>query len=403
MVSDARKAEGPVAVFSGGGTGGHLYPALALCQALQELRPDVRPFFLGAQRGLEARVLPERQVEHILLPVAGLEGRGLWGRGAALVGLARSLFLAGEAFHRLRPRVVVVTGGYAGGPAGILAALMGIPLALQEQNAWPGLTTRVLSRWARQIHLAFPEALQGLPRRARSRARISGNPIREPDSRTPAEARRALGLDPEGPVLLVVGGSQGAQVLNQVLLEVVEGVVEERLRRPPGLQLLWSTGPRNFQEVQRRLAKLGSPAWVRIFGFLDDMASALRAATLAVSRAGAITTSEFLAWGVPSILVPLPSSAGGHQARNAESLAKAGVALWIPQPELTSRRLWDAVLELVDHPTTLEAMRTRALARARPRAGREIASALTSLLPPPVHGGEQGRGAAGGALRQGGA
>lgn len=379
-----------MAVFSGGGTGGHLYPALALCQALRELRPDVRPFFVGAGRGLEARLLPERKVDHILLPVAGLEGRSLWARGAALLALVRSLFVAGEAFHRLRPRVVVVTGGYAGGPAGILAVVMGIPLALQEQNARPGLTTRVLSRWARQIHLAFPEALEALPAKARARARVSGNPIREPDGGTPPQARRRFGLDPGGPVLLVVGGSQGAQVLNEVLLEAVKGVMEGWLRRPAGLQVLWSTGPRHVEKVGAELAKTGSPEWVRILGFLEDMPTALRAATLAVSRAGAMTTSEFLAWGVPSILVPLPSSAGGHQARNAESLARAGAALCIPQDELTPRKLWDVVVELLEHPAALEVMRARALERSRPRAGREIASSLASFLPPPVGRGTRG-------------
>ncbi|MGW8266336.1 MAG: UDP-N-acetylglucosamine--N-acetylmuramyl-(pentapeptide) pyrophosphoryl-undecaprenol N-acetylglucosamine transferase, partial [Longimicrobiales bacterium] len=138
---------GTVAVFSGGGTGGHLYPALALASGLQSLRPEVRPFFVGAQRGLQARVLPEWGVEHLLLPVRGFHRGVLLKNLGILAGLLRSLFLVGEAFLRLRPRVVVVTGGFAGGPAGIVAGLMGIPLALQEQNAEPGVPIRTLSRW----------------------------------------------------------------------------------------------------------------------------------------------------------------------------------------------------------------------------------------------------------------
>lgn len=370
-----------MAVFSGGGTGGHLYPALALAEGLCALRPDVRPFFVGAQRGLEATVLPERGVEHVLLPVRGFRRGAIWRNLGVLVDLFRSLAVTGETFSRLRPGVVVVTGGYAGAPAGIMAGVMGIPLALQEQNALPGVTTRVLSRWSRQVHLAFPEALKRLPRRAALRARISGNPVRSPTRRDPRAARSRFGLASEARVVLVVGGSQGAAALNRVILDLVRDWARGSLPVPEDVQLLWATGPLNFAEVERELEALGRPAWVRALDYIQDMPGALEACTVAVSRAGAMATSEFLAWGVPALLVPLPTSAADHQTRNAESLAAAGAALHLPEATLGPARLWEAIMGVLSAPEKLEAMRRAALERGRPRATEEIAGALATLLP----------------------
>ena len=387
-----------VAVFSGGGTGGHLYPALALADALSLVRPDVRPFFVGAERGLEAKVLPERGLDHLLLPVRGFDRGAMRGsigvlEGilatmarllAVLDGMARSLLATGEAFTRLRPGLVVVTGGYAGGPAGLMAGLMGIPLALQEQNAYPGVTTRALSRWSRQVHLAFPEARDALPRRTRSRIRISGNPIRVPTPGDTAADRAHFGLAEMSRVVLVVGGSQGAVAVNRAVLEVVRGVEEGSFRRPEDLQILWATGPGNHEAVVEELRNAGSPGWVRALGYIHEMPRALRVADVAVSRAGAMATSEFLAWGVPAILVPLPTAAADHQARNAESLARAGAAVHLPEAELSGETLWKAITTLLEAPQELETMRKAGLERGRPEATRQIAEALADLLPLPV-------------------
>jgi UDP-N-acetylglucosamine--N-acetylmuramyl-(pentapeptide) pyrophosphoryl-undecaprenol N-acetylglucosamine transferase len=370
-----------VAVFSGGGTGGHLYPALALALGLQRLRPEVRPFFVGAQRGLEARILPERGVEHLLLPVRGFHRGVLLQNLGVLAGLLRSLFLVGEAFLRLRPGMVVVTGGFAGGPAGIMAGLMGIPLALQEQNAQPGVTTRALSRWSRQIHLAFPEAKDLLPRGARPRARISGNPIRTPPRTDPGKARAHFGLKPEGDVVLVVGGSQGSEALNRSLLDMVRRMVSGDLRRPDDLQILWGTGASHLDGIHGELETLGDPAWVRPLGYFHEIPLALDAATVAVSRSGAMTTSELLAWGLPAVLVPLPTAAADHQARNAESLARAGAAVHLPEARLSAASLWEAVESILSEPGRLEAMGKAAIRRSNPDATMVIARDLATLLP----------------------
>jgi UDP-N-acetylglucosamine--N-acetylmuramyl-(pentapeptide) pyrophosphoryl-undecaprenol N-acetylglucosamine transferase len=370
-----------VVVFSGGGTGGHLYPALALADALRALRPDVRCFFVGAERGLEARVLPERGAEHLLLPVRGVaRGRRL-SAVRALPALGRSLLHVAELFHSLRPEAVVVTGGYAGGPAGLVSAARRIPLVLQEQNAVPGVTTRALSRWARQVHLAFPEAAERLPIAARSNVQVSGNPVRPAPSMSAPDARALYQLPAQATVVLVTGGSQGSAALNRVVLEAIAGVTGGALRRPDDLVLLWATGPKNHDEAARGLEASGSPDWVHAQPYIDNMPAALTAADLAVSRAGAMTTAELLNHGLPAVLVPLPSAAANHQALNAEALAQAGAAVVAPEEGLTGAGLWAHLEGLVLDPDQRREMAAAARARACPGAASEIAGAIARLLP----------------------
>ena len=373
-----------VVVFSGGGTGGHLYPALALADALVTLRPDVRPFFIGATRGVEARILPDRGVEHALLPVRGFARGGGFAGLRALPALGSSLLRVAELVQELRPEAVVVTGGYAGGPAGIVAGVRRLPLVLQEQNAVPGVTTRLLSRWARQVHVAFPEAADRLPARVRGRVRVSGNPLRPAAAVTPTTARERFGLGPEGCVVLVVGGSQGSRALNAAVTEAVRGVVAGELRRPADLQLLWSTGPSHHPAVSAELAGLGTPPWVRALPYIEDMPAALAASDVAVSRAGAMATAELLDHGLPAVLVPLPTAAADHQARNAEALAAAGAAVVAPEPGLDGATLWAHVLRLADDEALRARMAAAARGRAVPDAAARIALAIASLLPDPV-------------------
>ncbi len=376
------ETRGTSVVFSGGGTGGHLYPALALADALRGLRPDVRPFFVGARRGVEARVLPERGEEHVLLPVAGFQRGRSWSNWKALPALLVSIARVLGLFRRLRPEVVVVTGGYAGGPAGLAAGAMGIPLVLQEQNSVPGVTTRVLSRWAVQIHLAFPEAVDLLPAGARGRARRTGNPVRPVPELRPADARSRFGLPRDAKVVLVVGGSQGSAALNRTILEAVEVVERGEAGRPEDVHLLWSTGPAHHGGVTEALDELGSPGWVRAVAYLEDMPSALAAADLAVSRAGAMATAELLNRGLPAVLVPLPTAAADHQTRNALALEQAGAAVVLEERGLTGKTLWDEILGMIRNEDVLSRMAAAARDRAHPRAAEEIAAAIAELLTP---------------------
>ncbi len=376
-------------VFSGGGTAGHFHPARNVAKALTEILPGAKPYFVGCEGRIEARELPALGYEHRLLPVAGLRtGRGS-GLPAAAAGNLRALALLLMGVCRLLPdlrerevRAAVLTGGYACAPAGIAARLLGIPVVLQEQNTHPGRTTRLIARWARQIHVASPEARDALPATVRHRVRDSGNPIhplpRPPDRAT---ARRSLGLPARGHLVLVVGGSQGARGLNRATLQALQRGLPEG-----GPFVLWIAGPAHHERMG---AKLGGAAdeRFRIVPWLDPatMYRALAAADLVVSRAGAMATSEFLAWGLPAILVPLPTAAADHQTANARALEAAGAALHLPENDyagrpLTGERLWAEVDGLLADPGRLASMSRAARARARPDAARAIAASVAELL-----------------------
>lgn len=367
-----------VVVFSGGGTGGHLYPALALAGALAELREDVKPFFVGAERGIEARILPERGLPHLLVPVEGLRRSLSLSNLGVIARLVSAVRRVVSTLRPMHPGVVVVTGGYASAPAGLAAVLLRVPLVVQEQNETPGVTTRLLARWARQIHVAYPEARRRLPEGVQARVLESGNPVRPPSKIDPLEAREALGLPSSGPVLLVVGGSQGSLALNELMREALPALADSRW------QVLWATGPTHYEGL---IASLDSmPQNLRLVPYIDDMPKALACADLALSRAGAMTTSEFLSWGVPSVLIPLPTAAANHQKHNALALAAAGVSICIDQSDATGAIIAALVEELGGDEDRLGEMAQKAAERGRPNAAREIAEAVSSLLPPSASG-----------------
>ena len=368
-------------IFAGGGTGGHLYPALNIAAAMRAVRPGLETVFVGARRGVEARVLPEQGVDYRLLPLQPIHRTRVWRNWRLLPSLLGSVWGLARLTGRGRPALVVGTGGYASGPACGWAVLTGIPVAVQEQNAFPGLATRWMSRFARQVHLGFPEALEHLHPGRRTEVHEHGNPIAPPDPEVDrAAARRAFGLGPDATVLLVVGGSQGARAINEALAGAVERVAAGRAARPDGLEILWSTGPAHIDAIDERLKAAGPTDWVRTVGYIHAMPDALAAADLAVSRAGAMGTAELLAWGVPSILVPLPTAAADHQAHNARALEEAGAAIALPESELSPDRLWAAVRGLAADERARTAMAERARERARPDAARRIAEDLLRIV-----------------------
>ncbi|MEN8376257.1 MAG: UDP-N-acetylmuramate--L-alanine ligase [Gemmatimonadota bacterium] len=368
-------------LIAGGGTGGHLYPALAIEAALRALRADLQSHFVGARRGLEARVLPERGVAHTLLPMEPIRRDRPWRNWRLVPSAVRTMLGLRRLFGRFRPHVFVGTGGYVSGPAALVASMRGVPVVLQEQNAYPGVATRWMAPRARQIHLGYPEAREHLRPGAGTDVLDTGNPVRAPQGPIDrAAARAALGMPPGATVALVTGGSQGARAVNETLLEAIALVSRDELPPPPpDLLLLWSTGAANFERVADALRAAGDPAWVHAVGYIDDMTLALAASDLAVSRAGASTTGELLAWGVPSILIPLPTAAADHQRLNAEALAAAGAAITLPQDELTPDALWRTLSELATDARTRASMAEAALRRARPEAARTIAGHILAL------------------------
>lgn len=258
-MSDVTRAGcGPVVVLSGGGTGGHLYPALAIADELREARPDVHVVFVGARRGLEARVLPERHEDHLLLPVHGIDRKRPSSVIRAIAGLSVGLVRVARLFSEVRPSAVIVTGGYAGAAAGIAASLMGIPLVLQEQNSVPGAVTRLLTRFAVRVHVAYPEVIERLPTGA-SRCVVSGNPVRARSGMDRASARRAFGVPEDVTLTFVTGGSQGSLALNQGVTAYIDSVVSGAVERPALLHILWSTGRKHFAGIEAALGAVGDP------------------------------------------------------------------------------------------------------------------------------------------------
>ncbi len=372
----------PRILFAGGGTGGHLYPALALAAAVQAEHPGTEVHFAGALRGVEARVLPQQGVPHTLLPFQPLFRSRVWRNWRVPFALASSFRGLARLFASFQPQVVVGTGGYASGPACFYGLLRGRPVAVQEQNSYPGMTTRLLARRARQVHLGFPEAIRYLKPGPHTQVFELGNPIRPPDrSLDRAECRRGFGLSPEGTVVLVTGGSQGALAVNSSLASALERVARGELPAPPpDMQLLWATGPTHAESIARRLEPLAL-GWVHTRGYIEDMPRALAAADVAISRAGASTTAELLAWGIPAVLVPFPAAAANHQDFNARALAEAGAALYLPETELDPERLWQDLQALTADHARRERMTEAALRRARPYAARDIARRLLELVP----------------------
>lgn len=361
-------------VIAGGGTGGHLMPALALAQALRDARADVEVLLVGAQRGIEAQLLPRYPFRYRLLPMEPLYRRAWW-RNARLPIVAWRVW---RAVDRLldaeQPALVVGTGGYAAGPTVWRAQRRGVPTALQEQNAFPGLATRWLAGRAGQVHLGFPEARARLAPGRATQVFSFGNPIRPPEAGDRAAALRELGLDPARPCVLVFGGSQGARALNNALA----GALERSLL--PTVSVLWGTGAGSAAALAQR----EQPGRVVVRGFFNPMTAVYRAADLVVCRAGAMTVAELCAWGKPSILVPLPSAAADHQTYNARALADAGAALLLAERDLTPQSLAGAVSQLLADGPRLASLGVRARDRGHPDAAAKIASTILTLGSAPL-------------------
>lgn len=329
-------------VIMSGGTGGHVFPALAVAQLLAAQGWQVS--WLGTQKGLESRVVPEHGIAIDWLPVAGIRGKGGLEKILALGLLLKAFWQAGAVLRKRKPDVVLGMGGFVAGPGGVMAKLLRIPLVIHEQNRVPGTTNRLLARMANRVLEAFPGSFK-----AEVKAQCTGNPLRQ-------QFLGKLDTKPDktgGEVhILVVGGSQGAQVLNERVPEALAALAEVKIRH--------QTGTAMQAQVQEHYESLGVTA--KVTAFIEDMAEAYQWADLVVCRAGAMTVSEVAAAGVPAILVPLPNAIDDHQTANARFLSEAGAGMVIIQQDLTPQVLQDRINQLM---TRLDAMAKAARACAR--------------------------------------
>jgi UDP-N-acetylglucosamine--N-acetylmuramyl-(pentapeptide) pyrophosphoryl-undecaprenol N-acetylglucosamine transferase len=345
-------------------------PALAIAAAIDARGIGLEPVLVGAARGVEAQLLPTRDFRYHLLPMEPIYRRSWWRNARWPLIAGRLLRHVERLFAEERPAAVLGTGGYASGPVVWWAARRGFPSAIQEQNAYPGLATRWLSRRVGHVYLGLPEARHRLRFGPATRVFDTGNPIVPPSPERRADAFRQLGLAPGRPVLLVTGGSQGALAINQA----VAGWLDQG--GPRDLSLVWVTGRGTYRDF----ARYHRPPEVTVVEFLDPMADGYAVADLAVSRAGMLTVAELCAWGLPSILIPLPTAAADHQTFNAKVLAEAGAGLLLRQADLTPALLGAEIVRLLRDPAARTGMAERARARGKPRAADDIVSNLLTLI-----------------------
>lgn len=355
-------------LFAGGGTGGHLFPAIAIAREMEHIDAGCRIEFVGTRYGLESRMKDTLGYPLSLISMRGLPRKISLALILFPVRLLISIIQAVNICRRFKPDVVIGTGGYVAGPVIIAAALKSVPRVLQEQNSYPGLVTRRLASKANIVFVAYRKAAEYLPKNAR--VKLAGNPVRR--SITSGERSMALakfGLKEDRKTILILGGSQGARRINEAVLGSLEYLDDK-------VQLLWQCGKREYKEVAARLDK--KDFVISLFPFSDKMELVYAACDLAVARAGALTIAELTACGIPSILIPYPYATADHQAHNAAEVVAADAAEMVADAELDNVRLLQKVVGLVKS-DRLESMREAAKKLGRPAAAAEIAREILQL------------------------
>jgi UDP-N-acetylglucosamine--N-acetylmuramyl-(pentapeptide) pyrophosphoryl-undecaprenol N-acetylglucosamine transferase len=357
-------------LIAGGGTGGHLYPGIALAEEVKTRHPKNDVLFVGSPRGLEVKAVPKSGFNLELIDVGPLKRQGFFGFIKGLFKLPLSLVQSFRILRKFDPDVVVGVGGYASGPLVLAARLRGIPTAIQEQNARAGFTNRVLGKLVSACFISFDEARPQFPAR---KTHLIGNPIRRAfldnylHTKAPGE-RLAI---------LVTGGSQGAHALN---LRVIEAMEQLAPALGPKLTVIHQTGTKDEAEIAARYEKLAATGLQgRASAFIDDMSAAYAQADLLVCRAGATTIAELTVCKKPAILVPFPFAADDHQTINAQSLVKAGAAVLFAEKDLTAQRLADEIRALEADRDRLKAMGRKSGLLGRPEAAREIADVCVQM------------------------
>lgn len=360
-------------IISGGGTGGHIFPALSIANAIKALVPDVEILFVGAEGRMEMTRVPAAGYEIKGLPVAGFDRKHLLRNISVLWKLFKSRRMARKIIKDFKPQVVVGVGGYASGPTLNMAARMGIPTLIQEQNSYAGVTNKLLARSACKICVAYEGMERFFPAQ---KILLTGNPVRQQlaDCKlSHAEAIEKLGFDPVRPLLLIIGGSLGALTINESVLQQLKLIAESRV------QIIWQTGGYYFENIKQALSAQGCPANLKVTDFINRMDEAYRAADLVISRAGASSISELCLLGKPSILVPSPNVAEDHQTHNAMALVNKQAALLVKDAEAREQLIPLALKTAQDIPT-LQQLAANAKAMGLPDSAEIIAKEVLKLI-----------------------
>ena len=370
-MGEAERPPGPSlsVVIAGGGTGGHLYPGIAVAREIVRRVPDARVAFAGTSRGLEARVVPAEGFSLDLVRSAGLKGKSWLSRLRGALLVAPGLADAWRIVSRRRPSVVIGVGGYSAGPVVLVAALRGVATMVLEQNAVPGLTNRLLARWVRAAAVTYDETRAYF----HGRAFVAGNPVRAEFFDAAKDSARAAGQPRPPARILVLGGSQGAHVVNMAVV----AAAPELAREFAGLEVVHQTGERDLAVVREAYRHSGVAA--RAESFLDPVAPEMKAADVVISRAGATTLAELAAAGRPAVLVPFGAATDDHQRKNAAVLVRAGAAAVVDERELSGPALASVAGRLLADRDGLEAMGRAMRGFARPDAAARIVDRVLEL------------------------
>lgn len=366
-------------ILAGGGTGGHIYPAITIAREFKRRDSKTEILFAGGKRGLESDIIPKEGFPLVTLNLEGIPRRitprilkSIWLAGKGLVDTYKII-------REFKPDLVVGTGGYVCGPIVLSAALQGIPTAIQEQNAFPGLTNRLLGKFVKRVFLAYPEAVKYFPARKVS---ITGNPIRyeEFSGVTRGEAEKNLGLLGNRTNLLVFGGSQSARRINQVLLPLLGKLLETY----PQLQIILMTGAKEYDNIKDKIKSLNLTKEclerVKLFPYFYRIAEAYKAADIVLARAGAISLAEITCFGIPALLVPYPYATNNHQEFNARVLEKDGAAKVILEADLSAETLWANLKTMLSDTKLTGEMSQASLSLGKPQAVKSIVDELLKIV-----------------------
>lgn len=360
-------------IISGGGTGGHIFPAVSIANEIKAKRPDAKILFVGAEGRMEMQRVPAAGYPIKGLPIAGFNRKNLLKNIPVLFKIMESRRMARRILRDFRPQVAVGVGGYASGPTLNVAESMGIPTLLQEQNSYAGVTNKLLAKKARKICVAYDGMSRFFPA---DKILFTGNPVRQnllEGTVQKDDAVRSFGLVPGKHTILVIGGSLGARTLNESILGNLPLVKQQN-----NVQFVWQTGKYYSSAIKEELDRRGCPDNLKVMDFIADMKQAYAAADLVISRAGAGSISEFCLLGKPVILVPSPNVAEDHQTKNALALVQKNAALYVPDTEARRSLLPLAINTVADH-EKLETLSRNIIQLARPNAASDIADEVIKL------------------------
>ena len=360
-------------IISGGGTGGHIFPALSIADAIKAKQPDAKILFVGADNRMEMQRVPDAGYDIVGLPIAGFDRKNLLKNFKVLWKIFKSQRKARKVIKEFAPQAAVGVGGYASGPTLKMAASMDIPTLIQEQNSYAGVTNKILSKRAKMICVAYDGMERFFPK---EKIKLTGNPVRKNLLEMRAnrkEAMKAMNLDENRKCVLIVGGSLGARSINEGIIANIE-----KIRANKDIQFIWQTGKLYFEEMKKRAAEAGKPENLTITDFVSNMGNALGAADLVVSRAGAGSISEFALLGKAVILVPSPNVSEDHQTKNAMALVDKNAAIYVADANV-KEELIDKAVETVNDGMKIALLEANIVKMGKPDAASEIADEVLKL------------------------